>query len=248
MEAPILVPPQGNSSESQALSRSVKCDSRQALPAQSGNPDRVVTRSECVQSLVLEMGPTTSGSFCNPVQLQASQVCLTGSRPDCLGCGRPESTLAGSGCVSLPSCLPPQPSDLQSGGSGVSKDDSHCSRVAQHGVVLGPGQSVSADSIQSSAAEGSGDSTVQRAPSPRSVKSESACMAPRTAFIPGKGFSGEVAARIEVPQRRSTRAVYKSKWAIFVKWCEENKVDFRSPTISHIADFLFATRLATQYH
>ena len=42
LETPILVPPQGNSSESQAHSRSVKCDSRRALLAQSGNSDRVV--------------------------------------------------------------------------------------------------------------------------------------------------------------------------------------------------------------
>ena len=53
---------------------------------------------------------------------------------------------------------------------------------------------VSADSSQSPAAEGSGDPTVPRDPSPRSVKSESTCMAPRTSFIQGKGFSGEVAA------------------------------------------------------
>ena len=162
------------------------------------------------------MGPTKSGSFCHPVQLQTPQVCLTGSGSDCLGCGRPESTLAGSGCVCLPSHLPPQPSDLQNSGSGLSTDDSHCPRVVQHGVVLGPGQSVSADSIQSPAAEGSGDPTVKRDLSQRSVKSESACMAPRTSFIQGKGFSGEVAARIEAPQRLSTRAVYKSKWAIFI--------------------------------
>ena len=52
------------------------------------------------------------------------------------------------------------------------------------------------------------------------------------------GFSEEVATRIEAPQQRSTRAVYESKWAIFVRWCEENKVDFRSPSINLIADFL----------
>ena len=194
LETPILVPPQGNSSESQAHSRSVKCDSRQALPAQSGNSDREVTRSDCVQSVVLEMGPTKSGSVCHPVQLQTPQVCLTGSGSDCLGCGRSESTLAGSGCVCLPSRRPPQLGDLQDSGARVSTDDSHCPRVAQHGVVLGPGQSVSADSIQSPSAEGSGDSTIQRDPSPRSVKSESACMAPRTSFVQGKGFSGQVAA------------------------------------------------------
>ena len=188
--------------------------------------------------LCSEMGSTKGGSVCHPVQLQTSQVCLTGSGSDCLGCGHSESTLAGSGCVCLPSRRLPQPSNLQDSGAGVSTDDSHCPRVAQHGVVLGPGQSASADSIQSPLAEGSGDSTVQRDPSPRSVKSESACMAPRTSFIQGKGFSGEVAARIEAPQRLSTRAVYKSKWAIFVKWCAENEVNFRSATLSNIADFL----------
>ena len=53
-----------------------------------------------------------------------------------------------------------------------------------------------------------------------------------------KGSLKEVAARIEAPQRHSTRAVYKSKWAIFVKWCDSNKVDFRSPSVNQIADFL----------
>ena len=99
--------------------------------------------------------------------------------------------------------FPPQPSDLQGSGSGVSQDDSHCSRLAQHGLVLGPSQSVSADSIQPAAAKGSGDSTVQWASSPRSVKSKSAYMAPRTAFIQGNGFSGKVAVRIEAPQNLS---------------------------------------------
>ena len=39
-------------------------------------------------------------------------------------------------------------------------------------------------------------------------------------------------------RRRSTRAIYKSKWAIFVKWCDSNKVDFRLPSVNQIADFL----------
>ena len=38
--------------------------------------------------------------------------------------------------------------------------------------------------------------------------------------------------------RDSTRAVYKSKWAVFVKWCESNEVDFRSPSMNQIAKFL----------
>ena len=56
--------------------------------------------------------------------------------------------------------------------------------------------------------------------------------------IQKQGFSDEVAERIEAPQRGSTRAVYKSEWAIFVKWCESYEVDFRSPSVNQIADFL----------
>ena len=63
-------------------------------------------------------------------------------------------------------------------------------------------------------------------------------MAPRASAIKQAGFSVEVATRIEAPQRRSTRAIYESKWAVFVRWCEENKVDFRSPSIKEIMDFL----------
>ena len=63
-------------------------------------------------------------------------------------------------------------------------------------------------------------------------------MAPRVTAIQKRGFSEEVAGRIEAPQRVSTRAVYKSKWVIFLKWCKTHTVDFRSPSVTQIADFL----------
>ena len=63
-------------------------------------------------------------------------------------------------------------------------------------------------------------------------------MVPRTSVIGEKGFATEVAERIEAPQRCSTRAVYMSKWAIFVKWCDSHEVDFRLPSVSQLADFL----------
>ena len=52
------------------------------------------------------------------------------------------------------------------------------------------------------------------------------------------GFSEAVAARIEAPQRRSTRSVYEAKWTIFTKWCFTNQVDFRSLPVNSVADFL----------
>ena len=47
----------------------------------------------------------------------------------------------------------------------------------------------------------------------------------------------EVAERIAAPQRSSTRTIYKSKWALFEKWCRENSVDFSTPSVKHISDF-----------
>ena len=47
----------------------------------------------------------------------------------------------------------------------------------------------------------------------------------------------EVAERIAAPQRSSTRTMYKSKWALFEKWCRENLVDFSTPSVKQISDF-----------
>ena len=45
-------------------------------------------------------------------------------------------------------------------------------------------------------------------------------------------------ARIEAPQRGSTRSVYEAKWTIFTKWCITNQVDFQAPPVKSVADFL----------
>ena len=84
----------------------------------------------------------------------------------------------------------------------------------------------------------SADTTIQSDPSQKSDKSKSPCMAPRASAIKEQGFSEAVAARIEAPQRGSTRSVYEAKWAIFTKWCIINKVDFRAPPVNSITDFL----------
>ena len=238
LATPILVSSQEDNSAGQTHSGSLECHSRQAVPAQSGDPDRVVPVSTGVQSLVLQLGPAADRSFCHPIQSQASQVCLSGSGLDSLGGGCSQSTMEPPGRVRLSSSLPSQSGHIQTGESGLSQNDLNRSGLAQHALVLGSDQSIKSDSRQSSLGEEPVDSTFQR-PSPQELESsESACLAPRASSIRRQGFSEEVAARIEAPQRSSTRAVYKSKWAIFVKWCDSNQVDFRSPSLKQVADFL----------
>ena len=63
-------------------------------------------------------------------------------------------------------------------------------------------------------------------------------MAPRASAIKEQGFSEVVAARIEAPQRGSTRSIYEAKWTFFTKWCITNQVDFKAPPVKSVADFL----------
>ena len=103
---------------------------------------------------------------------------------------------------------------------------------------LGPGGNVKPDPTVSALHTKPSVSALQPGPSQEPVESDPTCLAPRASAIKEQGFSEAVAARIEAPQRRSTRSVYEAKWTIFTKWCLSNQVDFRAPPLKAIADFL----------
>ena len=90
----------------------------------------------------------------------------------------------------------------------MQENHSDCSWVAQHALVLGSSGHVQPNSTESAQPV---DTALQSDPSQKSDKSESPCMAPRASAIKEQGFSKAVAARIEAPQRGSTRSVYEAK-------------------------------------
>ena len=110
--------------------------------------------------------------------------------------------------------------------------------MAKYDLVLGPSCHVQPNLIEPAQSAQPVDTALQSDPSQKSDKSQSLCMAPRASAIKEQGFSAAVAARIEAPQRGSTRSVYEAKWAIFTKWCLTNQVDFRAPPVKSVADFL----------
>ena len=115
-------------------------------------------------------------------------------------------------------------------------DDSDCRGMAKHALVLRSGQPVISSSTVATTGGKSADSALQRVPSLGPFQPESACLAPRghtTARVLSR-----IATRIKAPQRCSTRGVYELKWSMYVKWCQSNQVDFRSPSIKQITDFL----------
>ena len=139
---------------------------------------------------------------------------------------------------SVPSCVPSGQGGLQDPRSGSSQVGPHCSRVAQHALVLGPGQHVCTSSSLPCTSGEPADPTVQSVSTQRSPRAQPARLAPRASSIQAQGFSDEAATRIEAPQRQSTRVVYELKWAIFLKWCESHEVDYRSLSLSQVAEFL----------
>ena len=218
--------------------RPVERDSRQAIQAWPNHSNRVVASSRSVQSYMQPVAPTPSGPVCHQIQQQTSSVCLTGPRSPGMGSGCPQPLLGGSGPIRLSTGSHLGQSGGEASGLSLQQNNSDCTRVAQHALVLGPGSNVKPDPTVSAQHTQSSVSAIQPGPSQEPVESEPTCLAPRASAIKEQGFSEAVAARIEAPQRRSTRSVYEAKWTIFTKWCLSNQVDFRAPPLTAIADFL----------
>ena len=238
MENLDLVFPETSDSKSPSYPRPSKCDSRQAIQAGSDHSDRVVPPSGSFSKPLQEMAPAPNRSLCHEIQPQTSSVCVPSSGLPSGGNGCSHPAMGGSGRL----CLPTDRHLGQSGGEAtghpVQEINSNCSRMAQHALVLGFSGHVQPGSAEPATPAQPVDTTLQSDPSQKSDQPKSLCVAPRATAIKEQGFSEAVTARIEAPQRRSTRSVYEAKWTIFTKWCITNQVDLRAPPVKSVADFL----------
>ena len=233
-----LVLPEASNSEGPTHPRPPQCDSGQTIQAGSDNTNRMVPPSRDLSEAMQQVAPASDKLVCHEVQSQVTPVCVSNTGPlgGSSGCTHP--AMGRSGCIRLPT-------DRHTGQSGgeatelpVQEIHSHCPGMAQHALVLGLVEHVKPGPSQPTQPAQPADSALQSDPSQKSDKSKSPCLAPRATKIKEQGFSEAVAARIEAPQRRSTRSVYEAKWTIFTKWCDTNQVDFRSPPVKSVADFL----------
>ena len=233
-----LVLPEASDSESPTHPRAPKCDSRQTIQAGSDHPDRVVPPSRNFSEVMQQMAPASDRPVCHEIQPQVTSVCLSSTGLPGCSSGCTYSAMGRSGCIRLPTDCHIGQSSGEATGLPVQEAHSDCPRVAQHTLVLGPSDHVQSGPSQPAQPAQSADTALQSDPSQKSDKPKSPCLAPRASKIKEQGFSEAVAGRIEAPQRRSTRSVYEAKWTIFTKWCDANQVDFRSPPVKSVADFL----------
>ena len=218
--------------------RPAECGSRQAIQAGPDHSDGVVPPSRGISNNLQQVAPAPDRPICHQIQQQTTSVCVTstGSHGHCSGLS--QSAMGGSGCLCLPTGGHIGQNRGEVAGLPMQENHSHCSGLAQHALVLGPGSHVQSDTSKSAFPAQPTDTTIQSGSTQKPVTSQPPCVAPRATAIKEQGFSEAVAARIEALQRQSTRSVYEAKWTIFTKWCVTNQVDFRSPPVKSVADFL----------
>ena len=238
MATPVLVQSETGSPKGQAHPWSSECDCRQIVSSRPSHSDRMVPSPGGLRPPDSDLAPSPGGHVCNKVQLQTSPVCVSSAGPQGLGSGRPDSLLRKPGHVYLPPSIVTGQGGQQTVGPSLQESDPNSSGLAQHAMVLGPGGTVVSDPSLPTQPSRPSDTAVQQGTSQESDQPEPTRLAPRAAAIKEQGFSSPVASRIEAPQRSSTRTVYEAKWAVFVRWCESSQVDFRSPSVKQIADFL----------
>ena len=112
-------------------------------------------------------------------------------------------------------------------------------------IVIAPGwpempwfcAALNRDSTAISSVNNSSQTVLQLCVSQQSTTSQPPRLVSRSGQFQEQDFSVEVGERIAAPQRSSTRTIYKSKWALFEKWCRENSVDFSTPSVKQVSDF-----------
>ena len=238
METPVLGQSETGCAKGQAHPWSSKCDCRQVVSAGPNHSDRMVPSSGGFRPPGSELAPSPSGHVCNEVQLQTSPICVSSAGPQCVGSGCPNSLLGEPGHVCLSSSVVTGQGGQQTIGPSLQESDPNSSGLAQHALVLGSGGTIVPDPFLPTHSSRPSDTTIQQGALQGSDQPKPSRLAPRAEAIKEQGFSSPVASRIEAPQRSSTRTVYEAKWSVFVTWCETSQVDFRSPSVKQIADFL----------
>ena len=200
-------------------------NSRWPLQEEPDPINRVVRLSTNLQTNFQTLRESASGPIRNQLEHKTPSLRLSNSRPSGVGCGCSEHSMGKPGCTKT-SIL-----DLQ--------DNFHRPRLADKTMGLGSSGDVSGHTKTTTTHSHSAQTTTEQPIPCKPNFPQSPRVVSRSSTLKEHGFTAEVAERIAAPQRLSTRAIYSSKWTAFQKWCTEEQVDFRNPSISDICNFFW---------
>ena len=167
---------------------------------------------------------------------QTPSIRVSYPRPKGLGHRCSEHKLDQPHSICVPSYGSPSQGDPKDQAMPV-PDHRNSPRLARDALVLGPSAALNRDPTATPSVNNPTQTVPQVGVPQQPPAPEPPRLVSRSGQLQEQGFSVEVAERIAAPQRSSTRTIYKSKWALFEKWCRENSVDFSTPSVKQISDF-----------
>ena len=205
-----MVPSLSHNIESQTHSRVSECDGRPSVQVEPSSVNRMVTASTGVQTDLSKVVHSSCRSICHSSEPQTSTVHVSSPRPQCLGHRCSEHKLDGSHCLCLPSDSSPSHCDPKN--QAMPLPDHHNSpRLARDALILGPSAALNRDLTATPGVNSSSQAVPQLCVPQQSATSQPPRLVSRNGQLQEQGFSVEVAERIAVPQRSSTRTIHKSK-------------------------------------
>ena len=231
-----LVPSLSHNIESQAHSRVPECDGRPAIQVQPSAVNRMVSAPTGLQTDLPEVVHTSCRLICHSPEPQTPSIRVSYPRPKGLGHRCSEHKLDQPHSICVPSYGSPSQGDPKDQAMPV-PDHRNSPRLARDALVLGPSAALNRDPTATPSVNNPTQTVPQAGVPQQPPAPEPPRLVSRSGQLQEQGFSMEVAERVAAPQRSSTRTIYKSKWALFEKWCRENSVDFSTPSVKQISDF-----------
>ena len=231
-----LVPSLPHNIKTQAHSRVPECDGRPTVQVPPSAVNRMVSAPAGIQTDLPEVVHTSCRLIRHSPEPQTSTVRISCPRTKGLGHRCSKHKLDQPHGLCLPSYGSPSQGDPKDQAMSL-PDHRDSPRLARDALVLGPSAALNRDPTTTPSVNDPTRTVPQVCVPQQPTTSEPPRLVSRSRQLQEQGFSAEVAERIAAPQRSSTRTIYKSKWALFEKWCRENLVDFSTPSVKQISDF-----------
>ena len=231
-----LVPSLPYNIESQAHSRVSECDGRPPIQVQPSAVNRMVPAPSGLQANLPKVVHPSCRLIRYSPESQTPSICVSYPRPKGLEHRCSEHKLDKPHGLRLPSYGSPSQGDPKDQAMPL-PDHRDSPRLARDALVLGPSAALNRDPTTTPSVNDPTQTVPQLCVPQQSTTAEPPRLVSRSGQLQEQGFSVEVAERIAAPQRSSTRTIYRSKWALFEKWCRENSVDFSTPSVKQISDF-----------
>ena len=231
-----LVPSLPYNIKSQAHSRVSECDGRPPIQVQPSAVNRMVPAPSGLQANLPKVVHPSCRLIRHSPESQTPSICVSYPRPKGLEHRCSEHKLDQPHGLRLPSYGSPSQGDPKDQAMPL-PDHRDSPRLARDALVLAPSAALNRDPTTTPSVNDPTQTVPQLCVPQQSTTAEPPRLVSRSGQLQEQGFSVEVAERIAAPQRSSTRTIYRSKWALFEKWCRENSVDFSTPSVKQISDF-----------